>query len=74
VKTYRIQVAPRVRSQLLGILQWWAENRRASPTLVLEELEQVAELLVKTPALGRPYRQRPGVRRILLPRSQYHVY
>jgi plasmid stabilization system protein ParE len=58
----------------MDILSWWAANRPASPTLVLEELEQVAELLAKTPGLGRQYQPRSGVRRILLPRSQHHVY
>ncbi len=72
--TYRIDVAPRARSQLMSILGWWAKNRPASPTLVLEEFEHVVELLARTPGLGRPYKPRPGVRRILLSRSQYHVY
>ena len=74
MKTYRIEVAPRARSQLMAILAWWATNRPASPMLVLEEFEHVVELLAKTPGLGRQYQPRPDVRRILLARSQYHVY
>jgi plasmid stabilization system protein ParE len=51
-----------------------AKSGPASPTLVLEEFEHVVELLAKTPGLGRQDEPRPDVRRILLSRSQYHVY
>ena len=74
MKTYKIDVAPRARSQLMSILDWWAKNRPASPMLVLEEFEHAVALLAKTPGLGRRYQPRPGVRRLLLSRSQYHVY
>ena len=53
---------------------WWQENRGASPDLFVEELDRTLHRLGRVPAIGTPHLSRPGVRKLLLPRSRYHVY
>jgi plasmid stabilization system protein ParE len=55
---------------------WWRDNRREAPNLFREELEKARELLAVSPRLGVPYAHRTmvGVRRLVLPRTRYHLY
>ena len=73
---YEVIVAPRAQRELSTIVSWWTENRPATTGLVLREFEDAVSHLATMPALGASYRlsRRPGVRRLLLPRSRYHVY
>ncbi len=62
--------------QALEADAWWQANRSAAPNLFWEELKAAIAMLSDAPDIGRPYRYRPvpGVRRLLMPRSRYHVY
>jgi plasmid stabilization system protein ParE len=63
-------------TQATAVDAWWVENRPAAPTLFSAELAGGLALLAITPDIGRRYRRRsiPGLRRLLLPGSRYHVY
>ena len=47
-----------------------------SPSLFMDELAAIFEIIGDLPQVGRLYRASPvpGVRRILLPRTRHHVY
>jgi plasmid stabilization system protein ParE len=55
---------------------WWAANRPKAPGLLLDELGAAKERLERFPEAGRIMRRRgfPGLRRVILPRTRYHVY
>ena len=71
-----LRVAPRAEEQIRRVSGWWRKNRPAAPELFAHELADLLEALVATPTLGAEYAVRRGVtiRRLLLPRSRYHVY
>ena len=52
----------------------WIETRPAAPDLFFSELREILELLQENPELGVLYPPKPGVRRILLRGSLYHLY
>jgi hypothetical protein len=58
------------------IEEWWAENRPAAPTTFTDELEETFNLIRTTPCAGIrwPTPRRPTLRRILMPKTQNHVY
>ena len=53
-----------------------ARHRTASPDLFRRELEGAIDLLEQSPDAGRRYpdAEIPGLRRLLLPGTRYHVY
>jgi plasmid stabilization system protein ParE len=54
---------------------WWQEHA-ASRDLFRDELAHMFALLASSPQMGVPYRRRgiPGLRRVLLRATRYHVY
>jgi plasmid stabilization system protein ParE len=74
--TYRVQLTSEARRQLVDIGEWWRENRRKAPDLVLRELARATSLLAVTPRAGKAYRRATSAsyRRLLLRRSRFHVY
>jgi plasmid stabilization system protein ParE len=74
--SYEVRVVPRAQAQLDEIVAWWKTNRQAAPMLVVDEFEAAAQRLSTAPLSGAIYRQMvfPLVRRLLLPRSRYHIY
>ena len=62
--------------QMREALAWWSENRLAAPRLLDEELRGVLGIVVAAPTLGALAHDArlAGVRRILLPRTRYHLY
>ena len=73
-----MQVAfhPRAAEDAAAIDGWWKANRRAAPDLFLRELEQAVALIADSPTLGKAANDDdlPGVRRVLMRRTRYHVY
>jgi plasmid stabilization system protein ParE len=55
---------------------WWRKNRPSAPALFADELEQALERLAFAPEIGPLYlpKAAQGVRRLLLPKTQYYVY
>lgn len=51
---------------------WWAKNRPATPRLLRQEIAEAIELVRAAPSMGTVWK--PGVRRLVLERTRYHVY
>ena len=64
------------RAQLAAIKAWWAANRHGAPDLFADELARALAELVMLPDLGTASTdpRLPGVRRLLLARTQYLLY
>ena len=75
-RRYDVIVAPRATRQLDRIVEWWSVNRPQAPDLFVDEFAAALVRLSANPGAGVPYRigPRPDVRRLLLPRTRYHVY
>ena len=69
-------VVPDAELQVRTIDGWWRENRLAAPALFSEELAAAIELIGRAPRIGRRRRHRgvPGLRRVLLRATRYHLY
>ncbi len=66
----------RATREIETIDEWWRKNRHSSPDLFVTELERMLAAVVLIPTLGTPAKSKraAGVRRVLLPRTRYHVY
>jgi plasmid stabilization system protein ParE len=73
---FRFKVAARADRQIRAAAKWWAKNRTAAPALFTEDLESAFSLIEEFPYAGEeiPHRRILGLRRVLLGRSQYHLY
>ena len=72
----RIRYTRRGELSIERIDDWWRAQRSAAPDLFWNELGEAVELLKSSPEMGAVYKTRKGngVRRIVLPKSDYHVY
>jgi plasmid stabilization system protein ParE len=72
----RVVLTENALDQLEQIDAWWHTNRPKNPTLVEAELREAIQALSAQPEAGTIFARRGvrGVRRLLLPRSQYYVY
>jgi len=69
----KVEFSAEAQAQVERIDAWWREHRPAAPSLFAEELESALRTLARTPALALRYAPKPGVRRLLLPRT-HHRY
>jgi plasmid stabilization system protein ParE len=55
---------------------WWFANRPAAPDAIRDDLRSAVALLSEQPMCGTPTpsRKHSGLRRIHLPRVDYHLY
>jgi plasmid stabilization system protein ParE len=76
MKRFRIRTQPAAEAHLVEIAAWWEEHRPEHPHLVVEELGEAIQRLEGNPEAGAVVlsRRLHGVRRLLLPRSQYYMY
>jgi plasmid stabilization system protein ParE len=70
----RVELSVEAQAQVERIDAWWREHRPAAPSLFAEELEEALRRLAEAPASTVRYPPRPGVRRLLLPRTRHHLY
>ncbi len=72
----KLRVGKRAQQQVKKIEAWWVEHRPAAPSLFLDELEGTFRYITEARDAGIrwPTPRRPTLRRILLPRTQHHVY
>jgi plasmid stabilization system protein ParE len=72
----KIEIGKRARRQVERANSWWEENRPVAPSLFEEEFEEALERLVSKPNSGLPHPtpKRPSLRRLLLPKTEYHLY
>lgn len=71
-----VRTTPESAAQVLEAAAWWRANLPAAPDLFVQEFAGAIDLLPRAPDVRRRYRQAgiPGLRRLLLPSSWYHVY
>ena len=68
---------PEADAHIRAIGDWWRSNRPAAPDLFTEELAHCFVVLAQAPMIGKSYRRHasvPGIRRVLLRATRYHVY
>jgi plasmid stabilization system protein ParE len=72
----KIEIGKRARLQVERASRWWEENRPLAPSLFEEEFEAALRQLVSMPRSGilYPTAKRPGLRRLLLSKTEYHLY
>jgi plasmid stabilization system protein ParE len=72
----RIRIAPRAGRQIRAAMKWWLVNRTAAPTMLVDELEAAYALISDLPLAGEAvfHSRIAGLRRVLLGRTQYHLY
>lgn len=72
----RVFIVPAARDQISVIHGQRREHRTAAPNLFAEELAGAIALIASSPRIGRRRRRPgvPGLRRVLLRASRYHVY
>lgn len=71
---FKVELSPRARRQLSQIERWWFDNHPSNPDLLVMELQAIGEMIADNPGAGAVYNRRVGVRRVLMPRSQYYLY
>lgn len=70
-------LSPTAKAQAVREDVWWQTNRPSAPNAFWEELHEAIELLRQFPDSGVVVRRAgvtTGLRRVLLPTSNYHVY
>ena len=72
----QVLIVPEADEQIREIDDWWREHRTASPDLFAEELAAAISLIEVWPLVGRrrSHAGVPGLRRVLLRATRYHVY
>ncbi|MSP60154.1 MAG: type II toxin-antitoxin system RelE/ParE family toxin [Myxococcales bacterium] len=74
MRAYRVEFSPEARDQAESVAAWWNDHRPAGPTLFRDELAGAVGKLETAPSAGTEYKPVPQIRRVLMPRSRYHVY
>lgn len=72
----KLRVGKRAQQPADKIEAWWVENRGDAPTVFLDELEKTFRYICKVHSAGVrwPTPRRPSLRRILMRRTNNHVY
>ena len=76
MKRYRVEFSPSAARQAERIRDWWAEHRPKSSGLFQREIAVAVRQLTRPPhtAPAYPAADVPSMRRLLLPRTRYHLY
>lgn len=71
-----VYTTPEADAMIATAAEWWRGNRPKAPALLLEELWTAQKRLAEFPDAGNLVRRRgfPGLRRLVLRRTRYHVY
>ena len=74
--TARLRVLGPAQRQAKKAAAWWRTNRPSARDLFRRELASAFDLLLSSPEMGARYDEAdvPGLRRVLLPETRYHVY
>ena len=74
-RAFPVLVDVHAEQDIQRIDAWWREQTSA-PMLFRDELAHMVTLLASSPQMGVAYRRRgiPGLRRVLLRATRYHVY
>jgi plasmid stabilization system protein ParE len=73
---YRVEFSPAATAHVERIHDWWRANRPKAPGLFRRELTVALRHLRRSPHLAPAYEgpEVPATRRLLMPRTRYHVY
>jgi len=76
VKSFRIVITAAAKGHLREALEWMTANFASGRDVLQGELETALHRLALLPFSGSPFPdvEVPDIRRVLLRRSQYHVY
>jgi len=76
VRSVRIEFSPDALAQIRAVHDWWQIHRPAAPELLREELAAALEIIRSSPnaAKAYPFAAIPGLRRLLMSRTRYHIY
>jgi plasmid stabilization system protein ParE len=71
-----VVTTPEADEDIRRIDRWWRDHRPAAPDLFVSELAEAFGLVGNTPEIGHRYARPgiPGLRRLLLRATRYHVY
>jgi plasmid stabilization system protein ParE len=71
-----VEVSDVAAAQIRAAEAWWRLNRPKAPKAIREDLERASSLIAVQPQAGARARNAtlPGVRRLLLARTRYHLY
>ena len=74
-RRYAVELSSRAQAELDEATLWWRANRSA-PELLDREMAAAFDLLARHPESGAPTPRprRPDARRLLLRKTQYHIY
>lgn len=70
--TRRLVWTPRAVREAKRAVTWWVENRPYAPELLEHELAEAIDRVRASPMMGTVWK--PGVRRLVLERTRYHIY
>jgi hypothetical protein len=75
-RPYVVRYAPIADAQIDAALLWWQRNRDKAPDRLAREIDAALAQIALVPTAGRRARLtgQPGVRRLLLRVSSYHLY
>ena len=76
MRPVRIEFSPDALEQIRAVHDWWRIHRAAAPELLREELAAALEIVTSSPNAAKAYSLSaiPGLRRVLMPRTRYHLY
>ena len=76
MRSVRIEFSPDALAQIRAVHDWWQIHRPAAPELLREELAAALEIIRSSPnaAKAYPFAAIPGLRRLLMSRTRYHIY
>ncbi len=72
----KLRIGKRAQQQADRIEAWWVDHRPEALALFIDELEQTFRDICEMPGAGVswPTTRRPQLRRILMSRTENHVY
>jgi plasmid stabilization system protein ParE len=75
-KPLPVEVSDLAAAQIRAAETWWRLNRPKAPNAIREDLERASSFIAVQPQAGARARNAnlPGVRRLLLARTRYHLY
>lgn len=73
---FLVSATGHARRQIETVGRWWIANRPKAPELFAVELEEAQHHLAEVPLAGIafPTPRYPGARRLLMPKTRYHLY
>ena len=74
--SYQVRVSRRAGREIRKAATWWLENREKAPSAFADDLDDALHLLAHLPKVGEAVHHATisTARRLLLTRTQHHLY